>query len=89
MNINETKNTYEFLKDEVVVGRILYQPMSYGIEITQVWTNPDFRGQGLASQFMLEITDILRDRNQKCTATCSYAIQWFEKHSEQGDVLFQ
>lgn len=89
MNIRETDYEYEFLKDDVVIGKIMYQKTNYGIEITQVWTNPDYRGQGLAGKFIEELVAILKEKKQRCKAGCSYAAYWFETHPENGDVLIE
>lgn len=85
MKLKQTDGVYEFEQGDNLVGKVYYEPKDYGIEITQVWTNPEFRGQGLASIFMQKVVDLLIERQQKLSATCSYAIYWMEKHPEKKD----
>ena len=45
------------------------------------------RGTGAAGRLMQAIVDHARDDGLKLIPTCSYAVAWFRRHSENTDVL--
>ena len=45
------------------------------------------RGRGIAGQLMKELVKELQKDGRKAELSCSYAVSWFEKHPECGDVL--
>ena len=58
------------------------------INVDHVYVNPEYRGQGIAEQVMLEVIEYLRKHHLKATATCSYASAWLSKHEkEYADLL--
>lgn len=56
-------------------------------EISKVFVDPIYRGQGVAGKMMQELVTFARNNKVKVTATCPYAVSWFEKNEEQRDVL--
>lgn len=44
------------------------------------------RGQGIADKLLTALAKNLKDNNKNAVATCSYAVDWFEKHPEYADV---
>ena len=56
------------------------------VNIDHTFVDDLFRGQGIADKLMTAATEKLREGGKKACATCSYAIKWFEKHPEYGDV---
>ena len=57
------------------------------VVINHTFVDPSLRGQGVAGKLMEEAVSHLRNNNLKAQLTCSYAVTWFEQHSECGDVL--
>jgi len=45
------------------------------------------RGTGTAGRLMEGIVAMARERHYKIRPTCSYAIAWFKRHSDQRDVV--
>jgi predicted GNAT family acetyltransferase len=45
------------------------------------------RGTGAAGRLMQAIVDHARDDGLKLIPTCSYAVAWFRRHSDNTDVL--
>ncbi|MBP8692137.1 MAG: N-acetyltransferase [Sedimentibacter sp.] len=56
------------------------------VNINHTYVTPFLRGQGIADNLVKELALHLRKNNMKAIATCSYAIDWFEKHPEFKDV---
>jgi predicted GNAT family acetyltransferase len=45
------------------------------------------RGKGTAGRLMDGIAAMARENRYKIRPTCSYAIAWFRRHPEQGDLI--
>ena len=57
------------------------------VTINHTFVDNSLRGQGVAGQLLEEAANQLRAQKKKAIPTCSYAVQWFEKHPEYSDVL--
>lgn len=57
------------------------------VNIDHTFVDGSLRGQGMAGKLMTELVDNLKKNNKKAKATCSYAVEWFEKHPEHSDIL--
>ena len=55
--------------------------------ILHVEAEDELRGSGAAGRFMQSLADHARSEGQKLTPRCSYAVAWFKRHPDQGDVL--
>jgi uncharacterized protein len=55
--------------------------------LTHVEADLGLRGAGAAGQFMQAVVDWARARGQRLEPRCSYAVHWFARHPEAGDVL--
>ncbi len=87
--IFEADAIYGKTEDGIIAVKAYYCNKSDGvIDITRVYTNPDFRGQGLAGKLMDVVVDYMRSKNLKAVATCSYASSWLEKNKDTcSDVI--
>jgi predicted GNAT family acetyltransferase len=45
------------------------------------------RGSGAAGRFMAALADHARAEGLKLAPRCSYAVAWFKRHPDQGDLL--
>lgn len=45
------------------------------------------RGSGAAGRFMQALADHARAEGLTLAPRCSYAVAWFKRHPDQGDVL--
>lgn len=68
--------TFPSLKDDVV-------------NINHTFVDPSLRGQGVATKLMMELAKKLRAENKKALISCSYAVQWFDRHEEYKDVVYR
>ncbi len=55
--------------------------------ILHVEAEDELRGSGAAAQFMQSLADHARAEGHRLTPVCSYAVVWFKRHPEQGDIL--
>lgn len=57
------------------------------VNVSHTFVDPSLRGQGIAGEMMKELISYLRNEHLKVIPTCSYAVDWFEKHPEDRDLL--
>lgn len=57
------------------------------VNIDHTYVDESLRGKGVAGKLMTALVQELKKTNTKATVTCSYAIEWFEKHPEYEDML--
>lgn len=70
------------------IGGITFTDMGGGVvDITHTYVDRSLRGQGIAGKLMTELTQTLRANNKKACPTCSYAVDWFERHTECADIF--
>lgn len=55
--------------------------------ITHVEAADELRGTGAAGRFMQQLADHARAEGLKLIPRCSYAVAWFKRHSDYGDIL--
>lgn len=57
------------------------------VNINHTFVDDSLRGQGVAGQLMEAAAEQLRSQGKKAILTCSYAVNWFEKHPEYSDLV--
>lgn len=57
------------------------------VNINHTFVDDSLRGQGIASKLVQAAADEIRKRNLKAHVSCSYAVKWFEKHTEYNDII--
>ena len=55
--------------------------------LTHVEADPALRGTGAAARLMEAIVEYARVHSLKLTPRCPYAVAWFQRHPDAGDVL--
>lgn len=55
--------------------------------ILHVEAEDELRGSGAAGKFMQSLADHARAEGIKLMPRCSYAVAWFKRHKDAGDVL--
>ena len=56
-------------------------------EILHVEADAALRGSGAAGQFMQSLADYARAEGLELAPRCSYAVAWFKRHKDYGDIL--
>lgn len=72
-------------------GQCIAEVTFHKVSDNEVCVNHTFvdrclRGQGIADKLLTALAKNLKVNNKTCVATCSYAVDWFEKHPEYDDV---
>ena len=57
------------------------------VEITHTYVDESLRGRGLAGKLMTRLITYLERNQLKAYPSCSYAVDWFAKHSEAAHLL--
>ncbi len=57
------------------------------VNMNHTFVDDSLRGQGVAGKLMTAAVETLRAQGKKVSPTCSYAVHWFEKHTDQQDLL--
>ena len=57
------------------------------ITIRHIFTDPKFRGQGIAGKLIVELTNFAENNNLKITSMCGYCSSWLAKHEEYSHLL--
>ena len=89
MEFSITQNRiYHQDKEGVVLAEILFPDIdARTVGITRTFVDESLRGQGIADQLMSQAVLQIRSDGKKAQPVCSYAVKWFEKHPEEGDLL--
>ena len=57
------------------------------VNIDHTFVDPSMRGTGLAGRLMKEAAEQIQEEGKKAVLTCSYAVQWFERHTEYSSIV--
>lgn len=89
MNFIHEKNRI-YVEDEQgkVIAEVDFPDVSQNkVNINHTYVDRSLRGQGVADKLLTHAVEEIRKNNKKAVATCSYAVEWFEKHTEHEDIL--
>ena len=81
------RHRYEAVIDCQVVGAAEYQPMPGGVVMHHTFTDPAFRGRGIAALIVASALDDLRARKLGVVPTCWYVAEYIDGHSEYRDLV--
>lgn len=85
---NGAKGYFRASENDIEAGRMTYSMAGtsmFIIDHTEV--NPDFRGQNVGNQLVMEAVDFARRENLKVLPLCPFAKSVFDKTSSISDVL--
>lgn len=75
-------------EEEKVIAEVTFPSVdAYTVDIDHTFVDDSLRGQGVAGKLMEAAAGYLKEHGKKAVLTCSYAVKWFEKHPEYGDVV--
>lgn len=57
------------------------------VDLDHTFVDPSMRGTGLAGKLMKEAAEEIQAQGKKAVLTCSYAVQWFERHAEYQHLI--
>ena len=82
---NKALHRFEAVENDLTVFAN-YREHDGSYVLTHVEADPALRGTGAAARLMQAIVDHARAQNLKLIPRCSYAVAWFRRHPEAGDV---
>jgi len=86
MSVTDTGHRFE-LTEEGQTAFATYRRTGEVFTIPHVEAPQALRGKGTAGRLMEGIAALARAQGFKIAPTCPYAVAWFRRHKEAGDVL--
>ena len=83
---NEDARRFE-LEEDGYTTFATYRRADDIVTIPHVESPAEARGKGTAARLMEGIVGLARMNSFKIVPTCPYALAWFRRHPEAGDVL--
>lgn len=76
--------------DEQMLAEVTFPAIDENtVDINHTFVDPSLRGQNVADSLMGAAAAHLLAEDKKAVLTCSYAVKWFGKHPEYGNILKQ
>lgn len=57
------------------------------LDVTGTFVDPSQRGKGLAEKLVLEVIEKAKKEKVKIKPSCSYVVNYFDKHDELSDLM--
>ncbi|MFA9423475.1 MAG: GNAT family N-acetyltransferase [Sedimentibacter sp.] len=85
---NERSRIYLENEEGKCVAEVTFPEVSENkVNINHTFVDSSLRGQGVADKLLTAVATDLKSKNIKAVATCSYAVEWFKKHTEFEDII--
>lgn len=82
--IIEKNRIYSKNDDGKIIAEVDFPQLDKNtVVINHTFVDNSLRGQGVAGKLMQEVAKLLRQDGRKLKCTCSYAVSWFDRHSEE------
>lgn len=86
--IEESNRIYCKDSQGKVIAEVTFPDIRYHVvNLDHTFVDDSLRGQGIAGKLMEETVRKIRREGKKVIPTCSYAVKWFEKNTQHGDLL--
>lgn len=77
-----------FDEDNRQIGEIHFESRGDDVYcITHTGVQEAAEGQGIAGELVKRTAELARAEGKKIRPICSYAVAWFKRHPEEGDLL--
>ena len=87
--IQEDDRIYMKNQEGKLVAEVTFPAVSdAAVCINHTFVDNSLRGQGIAGKLVDEVIDYAKAHNKKIKPTCSFAVDWFEKHPEYAEYLY-
>jgi uncharacterized protein len=80
---------YEFHVDDKLAAIEDYELDGNAMTLKHTEAQPEFKGQGIAEEFVIALLKDARQRNLKVIPECSYVVKLMNKHQEFIDLVPQ
>ena len=65
-----------------------YRVLGDSVAFTRTFTNPSYRGNGLAGELVaFAVDDVAADSDRRIVPSCWYVGEWFDRHPDRADLL--
>jgi len=81
------RNRYVGRLDDQIVCVLDYADNGTVVSMTRTFTNPPFRGRGLAAEIVAHAVDEVERAGKQVRPMCWYVADWFEAHPERAALL--
>ena len=86
--IKEENKVYIKNEDDLIIAYASFPEISKGVvELDHTVVDESLRGMGVAGKLMIAAYEVIKSSNRKAVLSCSYAVNYFEKHPELKDIL--
>lgn len=82
---NKVAGRYEALRDGQTVGIMIYERTRRRIELIHTVTDPEHRGEGVASVLLRTVLAEARTADLPVLVICPFIESWLQRHPEQAD----
>ena len=77
-----------FSEDGRVLAEVTFPEVGPGVvNVDHTYVSDELRGQGIAGKLMNELVKDLECTDRKAVLTCSYAVDWFDRHDEAKSLI--
>jgi predicted GNAT family acetyltransferase len=86
--INEGNRIYMNDESGKMLAEVTFPAIADNVvNINHTYVDDSLRGQGIADKLLTAVVVLVQKENKKVYPTCSYAVKWFERHTEYADLL--
>jgi predicted GNAT family acetyltransferase len=86
--IAHKEHTHRFVcTDEGHECTVEYELKNKVMDINRTFVHPDLRGRGIAEKLMAATSDYARSNGLTVLPSCSYAVTFYRRHPEYGDIM--
>ncbi|MFC7376135.1 GNAT family N-acetyltransferase [Brachybacterium sp. GCM10030267] len=87
---NAASRRYEAVRNGATVGILLYERTRRRIELVHTVTDPEHRGEGVASVLVRTVLAEARSESLAVVVICPFIESWLQRHPEQaGGVVHE
>ncbi len=90
MNYNVKEGIITLENEEgKVIAEVTFPEIEKGVVcIDHTFVDESLRGKGVASELIQMVADYAKKNKLLVKPSCSYAVKWFEKNTQFGELLF-
>jgi len=86
--IHQENRIYAENDEGKLVAEVTFPPENEStVCLDHTFVDNSLRGQGVAGKLIEEVVAYAEKNGKKIRPQCSYAIDWFNRHSEHADLL--
>ncbi len=78
---------FKLIINGIEASHVIYKVQENTIIIISTYTQPQYRGRGLAAHLMRAILSFAKERGLNIKPVCNYAVRFFKKHPEYKHLI--